>query len=340
MFGFIFKRIVEAIPVLFVVVLITFVLMRIAPGGPFDSEKTVAPEIMERLNERYNLNAPMHEQFFDYLGNVVQGNLGPSFKYPGRTVNEMIADGFPITFELGVYAIIFAILVGTLAGGIAALRKNSWLDYLPMSAGMLGICVPSISLGPLLLLGLSIHLPNFFDAHAEQLAGFLPGFLLNFLENFAHFFPVSGWEGGFFENMEYKILPAITLGSGVAAYVARLTRGSMLEILNQDFIRTARAKGLKETTVVFKHALKGGLFPVISFLGPAMAGLLGGSFVTETIFQIPGLGRFYVQGAFNRDYTMIMGTTLLFAAMLFLFNMLVDIVLIALNPRLKFEGGK
>lgn len=302
------KRLLEAIPVLLIVITMTFVMMKASPGGPFDTEKKLPAEVIAALNQRYRLDQPLVVQYWDTLSNIVKGDFGPSFRYPGRTVNEMIADGFPITAELGFYALIFALLIGVTSGIIAALKKNTWLDYVPMSFSMAGICVPSFLLGPVLVLIFSIHY---------------------------HWLPVTGWDTPW-----HKILPTITLGSAYAAFIARLARGGMLEVLGQDFIRTARAKGVSEAMIVLKHALKGGMFPVISFLGPSIAGLLSGSFVTETIFQIPGLGRFYVQAAFNRDYTMIMGTTVFFAVLIVGFNMLSDIALMWLNPRLGFGRSK
>tara|TARA_B110000977_G_C10964555_1_gene449906 strand:- start:119 stop:1051 length:933 start_codon:yes stop_codon:yes gene_type:complete len=302
---FILSRLLQAIPVLLVVMVVTFVLIRQAPGGPFDTEKAVSPYVLEKLNERYNLDAPVHEQFIDYLGNALKGDFGPSFKYPTRSVSEMIFTGLPVTFELAINAIIVALFIGIGAGLLASLRPNTALDYIPMSTAMVGICMPSFLLGPLLVL--------------------LFGIWLEWL-------PVSGW--GY--SPGDKILPSITLGASYAAYIARLTRGGMLDVLSQDYIRTARAKGTPEYKIVFKHALRGGLLPVVSFLGPAIAGLLSGSFVVETIFQIPGLGRFYVQAAFNRDYTMIMGTTIFFSVLIIMFNLLSDILAVWLNPRLSY----
>ncbi|MEH6557005.1 MAG: ABC transporter permease subunit [Oceanicoccus sp.] len=305
MLRFIFFRMLQAIPVLLIVIAVTFILVRQAPGGPFDAEKAVSPYVLEKLNERYHLNDPLYQQFFDYLGNVVTGDFGPSFKYPTRSVSEMIFTGLPITFELAINAMIIALIIGISAGLIAALRPNTAQDYIPMSAAMIGICMPSFLMGPLLVLVFGIWL---------------------------EWLPVSGW--GY--SAGDKILPSITLGSTYAAYIARLSRGGMLEILSQDFIRTARAKGIPEHIILFKHALRGGLLPVVSFLGPAIAGLLSGSFVVETIFQIPGLGRFYVQAAFNRDYTMIMGTTIFFSMLIIFFNLLSDIIAVMLNPRLSY----
>lgn len=305
MLRFILSRLLQAIPVLLVVMVVTFVLIRQAPGGPFDTEKAVSPYVLEKLNERYNLDAPVHEQFIDYLENALKGDFGPSFKYPTRSVSEMIFTGLPVTFELAINAIIVALFIGIGAGLLASLRPNTALDYIPMSTAMVGICMPSFLLGPLLVL--------------------LFGIWLEWL-------PVSGW--GY--SAGDKILPSVTLGATYAAYIARLTRGGMLEVLSQDYIRTARAKGTPEYKIVFKHALRGGLLPVVSFLGPAIAGLLSGSFVVETIFQIPGLGRFYVQAAFNRDYTMIMGTTIFFSVLIIIFNLLSDILAVWLNPRLSY----
>lgn len=309
MLRFIVKRLAIAVPVLLVVVTITFFLVRLAPGGPFDLERSVPPEVTANLNAQYNLDAPMMRQYLDYMGDLLRGDFGPSFRYPNRSVNEMIARGFPKTLELGLYAILFALLVGMPAGIVAALRPNSVQDYIPMSAAMVGICLPSFVLGPILILIFGIWL------------GWVP---------------VSGWG----VNPGDKILPAITLGSTYAAYIARITRGGMLEVLSQDYIRTARAKGLSQGRIVLVHALRGGVAPVVSYLGPALAGLLAGSFVVETIFQIPGLGRFYIQAAFNRDYTMILGTTVFLAALIILFNLIADIILVWLNPQLREAGAQ
>tara|TARA_B100000780_G_C21126403_1_gene457191 strand:+ start:1774 stop:2712 length:939 start_codon:yes stop_codon:yes gene_type:complete len=297
-------RLLQAIPVLLVVISMTFMLVHSAPGGPFSADKAVPAEVLAALEAQYNLDQPLWQQYVSYLGDVLKGDLGPSFKYPGRSVNELIASGLPTTAELGFYAMLVAVFIGVLAGVTASMRPNTLQDYVPMSAAMIGICMPSFLLGPLLVLIFGIHL---------------------------EWLPVSGWG----QIPGDKILPAITLGTGYAAYIARLSRGGMLEVLSQDYIRTARAKGLPEFVIIGKHALRGGLVPVVAFLGPAFAGLLGGSFVVETIFQIPGLGRFYVQAAFNRDYTMILGSTVFFATLIILFNLLSDMLAIWLNPKLR-----
>jgi oligopeptide transport system permease protein len=270
MWRFIGIRLLQAIPVILVVITVTFFLIRLAPGGPFDEEKAVIPEVKAALEAQYRLDQPVFKQYTAYMGDLARGNLGPSFKYPGRDVNELIAAGLPATAELGFYALLVAVLIGGLAGVIASLKPNTAQDYIPMSVAMIGICMPSFLLGPILLLVFGVYL---------------------------EWLPVSGWG----DIPGDKVLPALTLGSTYAAYVARLSRAGMLEVLSQDYIRTARAKGLPEWKIVTGHALRGGMIPVVAFLGPAFAGLLSGSFVVETIFQIPGLGRFYVQAAFNRD---------------------------------------
>ncbi len=309
MLKFILLRVIQAIPVVLAVITVTFFLVRAAPGGPFDSEKAVLPEVKKALEAQYKLDEPLTDQYFGYLGDLADGDLGPSFKYPGRSVNEILASGLPVTAELGVYALCFALFIGVFAGVFAALRPNTQQDYVPMSLAMIGICMPSFLLGPLLILVFGI---------------------------FLEWLPISGWG----DLPGDKILPSVTLGSAYAAYIARLSRAGMLEILSQDYIRTARAKGASDPRVVFKHALRGGLIPVVAFLGPAFAGLLAGSFVVETIFQIPGLGRFYVQAAFNRDYTMILGTTVFLSVLIVAFNLISDVLAAWMDPRLRTQFGK
>ena len=304
MWRFIVSRLLQAIPVLLVVITVTFFLIRMAPGGPFDSEKAVIPEVKAALEAQYRLNLTLFEQYTAYLGDLSHGDLGPSFKYPGRSVNELIEAGFPVTAELALYALLVALVIGGVAGVVASLKPNTAQDYIPMSVAMIGICMPSLLLGPILILVFGVYLD---------------------------WLPVSGWG----DSPGDKILPAITLGAAYAAYIARLSRAGMLEVMSQDYIRTARAKGLPEWQVVSRHALRGGMIPVVAFLGPAFAGLLSGSFVVETIFQIPGLGRFYVQAAFNRDYTMILGSTVFLATLIVVFNLLSDILAAWMNPRLR-----
>ncbi len=306
MFKFIARRLLETIPVLLIIITGSFFLMHAAPGGPFDSERRVTPEIQRNLEAHYGLNKPLHRQYLDYLGRLVlHGDFGPSFKYSNRTVNELIGESLPVSLRLGMYGMIIALVIGVTAGIIASLRPNTATDYVPMTLAMTGICLPTFVLGPLLVL-----------LFAMKLKWFNP----------------SGWY-----DPTDAVLPSLTLGIYYAAYLARLTRGGMLEVLSQDYIRTARAKGASEWRVVLKHALRGGLLPVVSFLGPALAGIISGSFVVESIFQIPGLGRYFVTAAFNRDYTMVMGTVIFFAVLIVAFNLLVDVVQVWLNPRLRFQ---
>lgn len=305
MLHFIARRLLETIPVLFVIITATFFMIRFVPGGPFTAEKAVTPEVLRNLEAHYGLNQPLHRQYFDYLGSLLQGDLGPSFKYPNRTVNEIIADKLPTSLELGGWSLLVALGLGLPLGVLAAVKRNTWIDYLASSSAMIGICVPTFVLGPLLVLLFGIQL---------------------------RWVNASGW----YEPVD-RILPSLVLGFFYSAYIARLTRGGMLDVLHQDYIRTARAKGASEARVVFKHALRGGILPVVSFLGPAIAGILTGSFVIETIFQIPGLGREFVNSAFNRDYTLVLGTVILYAALVIALNLVVDVVQVWLNPKLKFE---
>jgi oligopeptide transport system permease protein len=305
MLRFIARRVLETIPVMFIIATATFFMMHLVPGGPFDSEKNIAPEIKARMAAHYGLDKPLFQQYLIQMGHLLRGNLGPSFKYPSRTVNEIIADAFPASLELGAEALLVALILGLAAGLVASLKQNSALDHGPMSLAMIGICVPTFVMGPLLISAFALHL-DWFNA--------------------------AGW---FFPRD--RVLPALTLGAYYAAYVARLTRGGMLEILHQDYIRTARAKGAGGARVLLKHALRGGILPVVSFLGPAVAGLLTGSFVVETIFGIPGLGRFFVTSAFNRDYFMVMGSVLFYALFVIVMNLVVDVALVWLDPKLRFE---
>jgi len=302
---FILRRLLETIPVLLIIVTVTFFMLRFVPGGPFTSEKALAPEIQRNIEAHYGLDQPLYRQYLSYLGNLLHGELGPSFKYVNRSVGEIIADKFPVSLELGLLTLLVSLLVGIPAGILAAVKRNTWWDYGASTLAMVGICLPTFVLGPILVLVFAIHF-NWFNA--------------------------SGW----YTPLD-RVLPSLTLGLAYAAYIARLTRGGMIEVLSQDFIRTARAKGASELRIVFKHALKGGLMPVISFLGPAAAGLITGSFVIETVFQIPGLGREFVNAAFNLDYSLVQGTVLLYAFLIVMLNLCVDITQYALNPRSRLD---
>lgn len=305
MIRFILRRILQTIPVLWAVATLTFFMLRLAPGGPFADERAVSPEVQQALEAHYGMDKPLITQYGEYLFNLIQGDLGPSFKYPGRTVNEIIQIKFPKSMELGIYSMSIALVFGLTLGVIASLKPNSFLDYVPSSLSMVGICLPTFVLGPSLVLVFALKLK---------------------------WFPYPGWDGP-----AYKVLPSATLGFFYAAYIARLTRGGMREVLTQDYIRTARAKGAAARTVILRHALRGGILPVVSFMGPAFAGLVAGSFVIETIFNIPGLGKDFVTSAFNRDYTMVLGLVVFFAALIVVFNSIVDVVQVWLNPKLKLE---
>lgn len=302
---FIARRLLETIPVLFIIATMAFFMVRLAPGGPFSAEKKIPAPILKQLEAYYGFDKALPVQYVEYLWHVLHGDLGPSTKYEGRSVNELIGASFPVSLELGCYALAVALVVGLIAGIIASSKPNSLRDYIPISLSMVGICIPTFVMGPLLLLVFGVML-GMFNA--------------------------SGWDTG-----RDRVLPSLTLGFYYAAYVARLTRGGMLEVLSQDFIRTARAKGASGSRIMLKHALKGGLIPVISFLGPAAAGLITGSFVIETIFDIPGLGRFFIQSVFNLDYSLILGTVLFYATLVIVFNLVVDVLLVLLNPKMRFE---
>ena len=305
MFKFIARRLLETIPVLFIIITGSFFMIRLAPGGPFDSERRMTPEVQANLNAYYGYDKPLYVQYLRYMDKLFHGDLGPSTKNASHSVNELIGESFPVSLELGCYAIAVAMLIGITFGIIASLRPNTATDYVPMSLAMAGICLPTFVLGPLLVLCFALWL---------------------------RWFNPSGW----YEPAD-RVLPALTLGIFYAAYIARLTRGGMLEILSQDYIRTARAKGAGELRVILKHALRGGLLPVVSYLGPALAGIISGSFVVETIFQIPGIGRSFITSALNRDHSMIMGTVIFFAVLIIAFNLLVDVLQVVLNPRLRFD---
>ena len=302
---FLGKRLSEAIPTLLIIITLTFFMVRLVPGGPFDREKSLSPEVLETLNAHYGLNDSLYIQYFRYLGNLFHGDLGPSFKYPGWTVNELIATKIPVSLELGAYAMLLSLTIGIAIGLIAALRAHTQSDFLLMTLAMAGICLPTFVIGPLLLLTFSLKL---------------------------EWCNAMGWQ-----FPRDRLLPALTLGIFYTAYIARLTRTSMLDVIHQDYIRTARAKGLPPWRIHLLHGLRNGILPIVSFLGPAFAGLISGSFVVETIFHIPGLGRFFITAALDNDYTLIMGCVIFYAALIITFNLFSDILLALLNPKIKFS---
>jgi oligopeptide transport system permease protein len=305
MLSFAFRRLLSAIPTLFVLLALSFALIRLAPGGPFDAEKQLPPEIETRLRAAYHLDEPLYQQFFRYLGGLLQGDFGPSFQYKDYTVTELIASGFPVSLKLGGLAILFAVIIGVSLGTWAALRQNKPTDHAVMAAAMTGISIPNFVLAPLLILVLAVQL---------------------------RWLPAGGLGDG---SWRYLLLPVIALALPQIAYIARLTRGSMIEVLRSDFIRTARAQGLPMHEVIFVHALKPAMLPIVSFLGPAAAAVITGSVVIEQIFGVPGLGRYFVQGALNRDYTLVMGVVVFYGVLIIVFNFLVDLAYRWLDPRVQ-----
>jgi oligopeptide transport system permease protein len=299
-------RLLGLIPTLLVLITIAFFMIRVAPGGPFDGEKVLPPEIRANLDAKYHLDEPLVQQYFRYLGQIITLDFGPSFQYKDWTVNELIARGFPVSMTIGGLAMILAFFVGTGIGIFAALRQNSLSDYSIMGVAMLGISIPNFVIAPLLILVVAVY------------AGWLPA---------------GGWDWSF----ERMVLPTITLALPVIAYIARLTRGSMIEVLHSNYIRTARAKGLPGHVVILRHALKPALLPVISFMGPATAGLITGSVVIERIYSIPGLGSYFVQGALNRDYTLVMGVVIFYGIIIILLNFIVDVLYSWMNPRIRYD---
>lgn len=303
---YLLQRLLAAIPTLFILLTLAFFMIRLAPGGPFDGDKALPPEIQANLDAKYHLDEPLGKQYLRYLGMIVRGDLGPSFQYREYSVTELIAQGFPVSLKLGFSALAVALLFGVAIGSIAAWRQNTRTDYLLMGAAMTGIAIPNFVLAPLLVLGVAITL------------GWLPA---------------GGWNGGAWRNM---ILPVTALALPYMAYVARLTRGSMVETLGSDYIRTARAKGLPEWQVLIKHALKPAILPVVSYLGPAAAAIITGSVVIEQIFGLPGMGRYFVQGALNRDYTLVMGVVVFIGVLIVVFNLIVDLLYALIDPRIRY----
>lgn len=301
---FLLQRLLGILIVLWVIMTFSFFMMHIAPGGPFDAERSLPPDILRNIEAKYHMDEPLYRQYLRYVGGIVlHGDLGPSFKYSDRRVNEFIAEGLPVTLTLGGYALFFACLIGIGSGVMSALKQNTRWDYVAMGLALLGVAIPDFVLGPLfqLFFGLKLHL-----------------------------FPVAGWEG-----LSYYVMPALALGSMYAASIARLTRGGMLEITRQDYIRTARAKGLPEHLIVLRHMLRGGLIPVVTYLGPATAHMLTGSLVIEKIFNIPGLGRHFINSALNRDYTVALGMVIFYSSLVLLCNFIVDTLYSVIDPRVR-----
>ncbi|MDR2150773.1 MAG: ABC transporter permease subunit [Spirochaetaceae bacterium] len=306
---FILKRLLSIIPTMFIIVTLSFFMMRLAPGGPFSSEKEVPQAVMENLLKKYHMDESLPRQYLRFLGDVLRGDLGPSFKNKDFTVNELIASSLPNSLVLGLSSLVLAFVLGVTVGTISALRQNTIFDYGGMSIAVLGISVPLFVAGPVLMLIFAVWLK---------------------------WLPTSGWITGR-QGMRTLIMPALTLSMPYFAYIARLSRASIVEVLRSDYIRTARAKGLSLPVILFKHVIKGALLPVISYLGPACAGIVTGSVVVESIFLVPGLGTFFVRSALNRDYTLIMGTIIVYSLILVLMNFVVDIIYGLLDPRISYK---
>jgi len=300
---FALKRLLSTVPTLLVLVTLVFFLLRAAPGGPFDDERALPAEVQAQVAAAYHLDESPARQFGRYLAGLAQGNLGPSFQYPGRTVSELIAAGFPVSLQLGLCAMLLALLAGCGAGILAALRRGTLADHGLMTLAMAGVSIPNFVVAPLLILAFALALG---------------------------WFPAGGWDG-----WRSAVLPVVALALPQVAYLARLTRTSMVEVMAQNYIRAARAKGLPQRWIVVRHALKPALMPVLSYLGPATAQIITGSVVVEQIFSIPGLGRHFVQGALNRDYTVVMGVVVFYGALIVLFNLAVDLLYGVLDPRVR-----
>jgi oligopeptide transport system permease protein len=307
MLGYATRRILQAIPTFLLIVAAAFFLMRAAPGGPFDEERALPPEIEANLQAAYGLDQPVTVQFARYLGGLLRGDLGPSFRMKDFSVAELIGRGLPVTLGLGAAALLLGIALGIPLGLVAGLRQNGWADHAVMAVALVGIAIPNFVVAPVLALSFGLYL------------GWLP---------------VAGWEAG---SVRHLVLPVVTLALPLVAYLARLTRGSLLEVLQAPFIRTARAKGMDPGVILRRHALKPTLLPVVSFLGPAAAALLTGSLVVEQVFGLPGVGRYFVQGAINRDYTLVMGMVVFYAALILLLNLVVDLAYGWLDPRIRHE---
>ena len=309
MIRFIIRRLISLVPTLFLIVTFSFFIMKVAPGGPFSAERNPPPEVLANINKVYHLDEPLPKQYVRYLGNMLRGDLGPSFRYKDYTVNDLIGNTMPNSLILGITALCSALFFGLLVGLISAVKRNSVADYAAMSIAVIGISVPLFVVGPLLMLLFAVKLK---------------------------WLPTSGWITGR-QGLKTLVMPALALSLPYFAYIARLSRASVLEVLRSDYIRTAYAKGLSYPVVLFKHALKGAMLPVISYLGPAFAGIITGSVVIEKIFLVPGLGTFFVQSALNRDYTLIMGTVVMYSIILIFMNFVVDILYAVIDPRISYK---
>jgi len=304
---YVFRRLGGAIIILWVIITVTFALMHAIPGGPFTTEKKLPPQVKASIEAKYHLDDPVWKQYGDYLGGVITGDLGPSYKYEGRSVNDIISDAFPISAQLGLLSLMVAVVGGIAAGAISAMRPNGIVDYAVTILSTIGISVPTFIIGAVLV--------------------YVVGFELGW-------FPVALWRGP-----SYMVLPVLTLAAQPMAFIARLTRSGLLDVYQQEYIRTARAKGLDSWTILTRHALGNAILPVITYLGPLAASLLTGSFIVETIFAIPGLGQYFVTSIYNRDYTVILGITIFYSTLVVFLNILVDMIYPLIDPRVTTEEG-
>ena len=309
MFSFVLRRLLVAIPTLIVITALAFFMMKVAPGGPFDLEKPMPDEIRERLLERYGMDQPVWKQYLDYMVNLAQGDLGPSLKFHDKDVAELIGEGFPVSIMIGSLSMLLAVFVGTLLGAIAALRQNKSSDYAVMGFAMIGVSIPPLVMGPILALVLGLYM------------NLLPTGGLNFNRY----------------GLSVLVLPVITLALPQIAIIARLMRASMIEVIRSNYIRTARAKGLSAPAVMVRHALRSAVLPLVSYLGPASAAVISGSLVIERVFQLPGMGAYFVDAALQRDYTLVMGVVVVYASLIIFLNLLADLLYSVLNPRVKFD---
>lgn len=305
MLPYVLRRLIVAVPTLLVIITASFFLMYSAPGGPFDGDASLEPEVLENVRAAYDLDKPLVVQFGNYLSGILRGDFGPSIIYKDFAVTELIATGLPVSLKLGLAAMALALVLGGIGGIVAALRQNSWLDYTIMAVAMTGIALPSFVIAPILALVFGLYLK---------------------------LLPVAGWGEGNVANM---VLPVIALALPQVAIIARLMRGGMLEVLGANFVRTARAKGLKQSEIVWRHVLKSALTPLVSYVGPALAGIMTGSVVIEQIFDLPGIGRYFVQGALNRDYPVVMGIVIVYATTIIVLNLVADMVYGVLDPRVR-----
>jgi oligopeptide transport system permease protein len=311
MFGFVLRRVIVAVPTILVIITVAFFMMRAAPGGPFDLERPMPEEVRERILEKFGFDRPLHEQYANYMLGLARGDLGPSLKFHDKDVAEIISEGFPVSATIGLFSMLLALVAGTLLGSIAAIRQNTSGDFAVMTFAMVGISIPTFVMGPILALVFGLYLG---------------------------WFPTGGLDPRFGMTPDRLVLPVITLALPQIAIIARLMRASMIEVIRSNYIRTARAKGLSAPTVIMRHALRSAILPLVSYLGPASAAVISGSLVIERVFQLPGIGKHFVDAALQRDYTVVMGVVIVYASLIIMLNLVADLLYGMLNPKVKYES--